>query len=47
MFVVDGDSRSGVEYADRNVEKFERKVGNSTGEFEGRMERLCKREERI
>lgn len=47
MFVVDGGAKGGVEDADRNVEKGDRGVRDSTGEVEGRMERLNEREERV
>lgn len=38
MLVVDGSVRSWMAYADGNVEKFGRVVGDSTGGFESRME---------
>lgn len=47
MFAVNGDGESGVVYVEKNVEKFQRRVINSTEEFEDRVKGLSKGEEEV
>lgn len=47
FIIIDGSSESRVECVDRNIEKFDVRVEDNTGEFESRMERLGKRKKEI